>query len=46
MDFKIKKKSQHVMKVLIHVLAIELKQLISSSITTKSYKLKVDDLQH
>lgn len=32
------------MKVLIHVLAIELKQLISSSITT--YKLKVDDLQH
>lgn len=44
MDFKIKKKSQHVMKVLI--LAIELKQLISSSITTKSYKLKVDDLQH
>lgn len=32
------------MKVLI--LAIELKQLISSSITTKSYKLKVDDLQH
>lgn len=30
------------MKVLI--LAIELKQLISSSITT--YKLKVDDLQH